>query len=114
MRRTVLVAVGLLLASLAPACASKEVACEDPTTATTVQMLDDGYAPGCVQTAPGATLTIQNAGEAPHTFTVSGTTLEAKADPGASASLAVTDITPGTYLVICTLHPDMRAALKVV
>jgi plastocyanin len=109
-----LVAIGVLLASLAPACASKEVPCEDPTSATTVQMLDDGYAPGCVQAAEGTTLTVENAGEAPHTFTVSGTALEAKADPGASAPLAITDVAPGTYVVLCTLHPDMRAALKVV
>ena len=115
MRRGALLLATAMLVSSATSCGGKdEAACQDPTTSSAVEMTGDGYAPACVQASVGTDLTILNTGQAPHTYTVIETELEARADPGGQASLSVTDVTPGTYEVICTLHPEMRAALRIV
>lgn len=88
--------------------------CDDPVATTNVDMADFSYTPACVEAANGDTLTISNSGEAPHTFTVRDTEVELSVEPGSSGELTVEGLTSGTtYAVICTLHSNMTAALRV-
>jgi plastocyanin len=115
MRIVTLLTAALLV--LAASCSSEptgsEGLCPDPTTTTTtsVEMGDFFYEPECVEVDEGATLSIDNTGKAPHTFTIDGA--EANVAAGESATLDLANIAPGTYEVICTYHPQMTAALRV-
>jgi plastocyanin len=103
----------LLLGGLTACSSSNEPVCENPVAATTVEMADFSYDPSCVEASAGATLTIDNVGKVPHTFTVSDTDASADVAAGETADLDLTGIGPGTYRVFCTYHPNMEAALKV-
>jgi plastocyanin len=113
MRSVTLLTLALLL--LAASCSSEpkspEELCPNPTTTTSVEMGDFFYEPGCVEVDDGATLSIDNTGKAPHTFTIDGA--EANVAAGESATLDLANIAPGTYEVICIFHPQMTAALRV-
>jgi plastocyanin len=106
------------LALLAAACGSGQERsaqdlCPNPVPATEVQMVDFAYAPTCVEARPGTTLSVRNDGQAPHTFTVVGTDVDANVAAGQSERVDLSGIAPGTYEVICTYHPQMVAALRV-
>lgn len=110
-------AVGLFAALVLAACGggSEAPACGNPVSATTVTMGDFYYEPGCVEASSGTELEIVNDGKAPHTFTIEAEADVAEADVAAGdrAPLAVPDLAPGTYRVVCTYHPQMEAALRV-
>ena len=116
-RNAHVVAVGLFAALVLAACGSgsEAPACGNPVAATTVTVGDFYYEPGCVAASSGTELEIVNDGQAPHTFTVEAETAEAEADVAAGdrSPLAVPDLAPGTYRVVCTYHPQMEAALRV-
>lgn len=114
MRTLIIGLVGaLLLGGLTACSSSNEPVCENPVAATTVEMADFSYDPSCVEAPTDATLTIDNTGKVPHTFTVSGTDAAVDVDSGGSADLDLTGVAPGTYRVFCTYHANMEAALKV-
>ncbi|MGZ8582230.1 MAG: cupredoxin domain-containing protein [Actinomycetota bacterium] len=118
MPRNAYVVAGGLFATLAlAACGggSEAPGCENPVAATTVTMDDFSYEPGCVEASSGTELDIVNDGQAPHTFTIEAEAEAADADvaAGEHASLAVPDLAPGTYRVVCTYHPQMEAALRI-
>jgi len=114
MRTLIIGLVGALtLGGLAACSSSNEPVCENPVAATTVEMADFSYDPSCVEVSAGATLTIDNVGKVPHTFTVSGTDAAADVAAGESADLDLTGIGSGTYRVFCTYHSNMEAALRV-
>ncbi len=115
-RNAHVVTVGLFAALVLAACGGSEApACGNPVAATTVTMGDFYYEPGCVEASSGTELEIVNDGQAPHTFTVEAETADTEADvaAGARSALAVPDLAPGTYRVVCTYHPQMEAALRV-
>ncbi len=62
---------------------------------------------------PAPRSTLQNTGSTEHTFTVNGTAIDEKLDGGASGQVSLAGIAPGTYAVVCTLHPQMTATLQV-
>jgi plastocyanin len=76
-------------------------------------MADFSYAPACVAVDAGAMLELRNSGDAPHTFTVSETEVDVNVDAGGTDTVDLSGITPGTYEVVCTLHPQMEGALQV-
>ena len=57
--------------------------------------------------------TLENTGDAPHTFTVEGTDVDVEVDAGSSAEVTLSSVEPGTYSVTCTLHPQMEATLTI-
>ena len=115
--KTVAIAMAALVVAL-PACGGGDEppACEDPQPAGSVTMDDFSYEPTCVEAAPGDSLEVVNDGQAPHTFTVESEGDEAEVDvaAGERATLAVPDLAAGTYRVVCTYHPQMEAALRIV
>jgi plastocyanin len=101
---------------LLAACGGDEAppaSCSDPVDATTVELSDFAFRPNCLSADAGATITLENTGDAPHTFTVEGTDVDVEVDPGSSAEASLSGAEPGTYAVTCTLHPQMEATLTV-
>jgi len=106
----------LALTLLLPACegdGAPPEPCTDPTPATSVELADFAYRPDCLSVDAGATIALENTGDAPHTFTVEGTDLDVKVDPGGSDEILFDGVDPGTYAVMCTFHPQMEATVTV-
>jgi len=104
------------LAALLPACDGDNPSaepCAYPQPATSVQLADFAFEPDCLSVDAGSSITLENAGDAPHTFTVGGTDVDVKVDPGASDEVGFDGVDPGTYAVTCTFHPQMTATLTV-
>jgi plastocyanin len=114
LRRVLLsVVVMAALAGAGVACSSDAPSCTSYTAATSVDLKDFSFDPGCLGASPGATLTLRDVGAAPHSFTVKGTDVNVSVDPGETATADLSGVAPGTYTVVCTYHPDMVGRLKV-
>ena len=114
MHRFLLVVALLTLPIAVAGCSSKPPAtCESPTATTTVESQNSTFAPGCITTTSGQTLTLHNADDTPHTFTVKGTGVDVKIDSGQTASADLTGVAAGTYTVTCLYHPEMTESLQV-
>ena len=102
---------------LLPACGgdggNAPEACTDPVASTTVELADFAFRPNCLSAEAGATITLENTGDAPHTFTVVGTDVDVDVDAGTSSEASLTGLEPADYAVTCTLHPQMEATLTV-
>jgi plastocyanin len=101
---------------LLPACGGNETpleACSDPVDATTVELSDFAFRPDCFFVDAEAPITLENVGDAPHTFTVAGTDVDVKVDPGASDEVLLRSVDPGTHSVTCTFHPQMEATFTI-
>lgn len=106
----------LALIVLLPACqgdAAPPPPCADPVGATTIELADFAFRPDCLSVDAGATITLDNTGDAPHTFTVGGTDVDVSVDAGSSADANLSGVEAGTYAVTCTFHPQMEATLTV-
>jgi len=106
----------LLALALLPACdgdAAEPDPCTDPAPATSVDLADFVFEPDCLSADAGATVTLENVGDAPHTFTVAGTDVDVSVDAGSSEDASLSGVDPGTYTVTCTFHPQMEATLTV-
>jgi plastocyanin len=115
MRRTVIslaAAVGLTLAACSSEPSSDQI-CDAPTQTTTVEMADFSYAPKCAAVEADASIELRNTGQAPHTFTVNETAIDVEVAAGETGTVDLAGTAPGTYEVICTLHPQMEGALQV-
>jgi plastocyanin len=112
----VLSAFVIALVVLLPACEGESTPpepCTDPTPATSVELADFVFRPDCLAVDAGATIDLENTGDAPHTFTVEGTDLDVNVDAGGSDDLRFDGVEPGTYAVTCTFHPQMEATVTV-
>jgi plastocyanin len=87
--------------------------CDEPTKTTTVDMENMAFAPACVSATANDTLSLVNHDQAPHTFTVKGTSINVNLDGGQTGQAALTGIAPGVYSVTCTYHPAMTEVLQV-
>lgn len=87
--------------------------CTDPVAATTVELADFTFRPDCLSADAGATITLDNTGDAPHTFTVTGTDVDFEVDAGTAVDASLSGVEPGNYAVTCTYHPQMEATLTV-
>ena len=106
--RHLCVALALLTASVTVAgCSSGSATCDAPTATTTVDIQNSTFSPGCVSAATGQTLTLHNADDTAHTFTVKGTGVDVKLEGGQTGDAA------GTYAVSCLYHPQMTESLQV-
>ena len=113
--------IGRVLALAAPllliACGGGETeppkGCTDPVAATTVELADFAFRPNCLSADAGATIALDNTGDAIHTFTLTGADVDVSVDAGSSGEASLPGVEPGTYTVTCTYHPQMEATLKV-
>lgn len=87
--------------------------CTDPVPARAVELADFAFRPDCLSAEAGATITLENTGDAPHTFTVADTDVDFSVDAGTSVDASLSGVDPGTYAVTCTFHPQMEATLTV-
>jgi plastocyanin len=61
------------------------------------------FFPSSVSVKTGTTLTIQNVGSVPHTFTISGQGVDVTNDTGQTHQVTIS-LSPGTYPFICRFH----------
>ena len=111
MRAPVLIALLLL-----PACGGgggQPSACASPVEARTVRLADFAFRPDCLTAAEGGTIRLEDTGQAPHTFTVEGTTVDLNLAAGTTTEASLSGVDPGRYAVTCTFHAQMTATLTV-
>jgi plastocyanin len=111
--RSLLVLVMLCLGGIACSSSKAPTACTPSGSTQTVDLKDFAFEPTCIGASAGATVALQNTGSTMHTFTVTGTAIDEKLDGGANGQASLAGIAPGTYAVVCTLHPQMTATLEV-
>ena len=87
--------------------------CANPVEAETVVLSDFAFRPDCLRASEGAQISLRNTGEAPHTFTIDGTTVDVDLPAGTSTDASLSGVEPGRYTVTCTLHPQMEATITV-
>ena len=111
---SIIITLALSLGVMACGAAGSEPsACSTFTTSTSVEMDDFSYGPACVQVDTGSTLALDNVGAAPHTFTVEGTEVSVDVAAGEQGSADLSGVAAGTYTVLCTYHPQMKATIEV-
>ncbi len=106
-------AILLLLTACGGAGAEAPEGSPDPVPPPTVELADFAFRPDCLSAEAGATITLDNTGDAPHTFTVTGTDVDFDLDAGVSIEARLSGVEPGSYTVTCTYHPQMEATLTV-
>ncbi len=118
--RPIILAVQFLLLSPLSACNGIDeppAPCTDPVPTTSVELADFAFRPDCLSADAGATISLDNTGDAPHTFTVEGTDVDVDVDvdvdAGSSGNASLSGVDPGTYAVTCTFHPQMTATIAV-
>ena len=107
----------LALFVLLPACGDSgggsPTVCVTPVEAETVVLSDFAFRPNCLQAPDGGQIELRNTGDAPHTFTIEGTTVDVNVPAGTSTAAGLSGVEPGRYTVTCTFHPQMEATLTV-
>jgi plastocyanin len=93
--------------------APKAEPCSDPVAAGTVRIVDFAFEPDCLSASSGSTIHLENAGDAPHSFTVQGTDVSVDLEAGASAVADLSGTEAGPYAVTCIYHPQMTATLTI-
>ncbi len=109
---TIVLASSLIL--LAAACGGTDSAGggggEDPDGGTTIDVVaqDFSFETTSIEVEPGAdvTVTLENEGEAEHTFTIEELDVEAEAHGGETAEASFTAPDSGSYEFFCEYHPD--------
>lgn len=83
-----------------------ETPTETPTGAddeVQVALSDFAFSPADITIAAGGKAELTNTGQAPHTFTVTGTDIDVTVEPGEDASVDMT-VDPATYELTCRFH----------
>jgi plastocyanin len=88
--------------------------CPAPAQGATVETKDFEFAPICLEAGEGTTITVDNTGDAPHTFTIREVDVDVDVDAGESDTVDLSGVAASTYKVTCTYHPQMVGALRVV
>jgi plastocyanin len=115
MRMRSMVIVGALLLSSA-ACegdTSDPQTCSDPTTTTNVAMEDFFFEPNCLTLEADSTVSLDNSSETPHDFTLEETDVSVNVAAGEEGSADLTGVAPGTYTLVCTIHPQMKGTATI-
>lgn len=114
--RLAVLALLFLVPIVLPACdgdGEPPTPCTDPVSATSVELADFVFRPDCLSAEAGAAISLENTGDAPHTFTVEGTDVDFDLDAGDSVEASLSGVAPGRYAVTCTFHPQMDATLTI-
>jgi hypothetical protein len=108
--------VGALMLVILAACGGgpePDPSCTQPEPTSSVELADFDFAPVCIGAASGATISLDNTGVAPHTFTVEGTDVDVNVPAGSVGEADLSGIDSGAYAVTCTYHPQITATLRV-
>ena len=100
------------LAVLLTGCASSSPSPAAPSAAVDGYVVKDyGFAP--LTAAPGQTVRVVNGDDEPHTVTAKDGSFDTgsfdKSEPGSFTAPSQ----PGTYPIVCTVHPSMHGTLTV-
>ena len=76
---------------------------DEPAGDSTIALEDFVFNPADPTVASGSTVTLDNTGEAPHTFTISDEGIDEEVAAGESSEVTI-DLDPGTYDFVCTFH----------
>ncbi|HEX2090155.1 MAG TPA: cupredoxin domain-containing protein [Actinomycetota bacterium] len=66
-------------------------------------MRDNEFVPSSFTIQAGSEITLQNDGQAPHTFTVEGQTIDQEVQAGETETESI-ELEPGTYDFVCRFH----------
>lgn len=69
----------------------------------TLELADFEFVPSELAVASGTTVTLDNTGQAPHTFTIEDEGIDEQVDAGQSGEVTI-DLDPGEYDFVCTFH----------
>jgi plastocyanin len=69
----------------------------------TVKLEDFEFSPKTLDVASGATISLENEGQAPHTFTIDGQGVDEEVEAGDGSSISL-NLAPGTYDFYCRFH----------
>jgi plastocyanin len=84
------------------------------SSSVTVTAADFSFDPATVTAAAGDAIELSNEGDSPHNLQAEEAGLDEDVDPGATVSVDLADVEPGTYDFICKFHPDdMKGTLEV-
>lgn len=64
------------------------------------------FSPSTLTVKQGDTITLDNVSDTPHTFTVTGQSIDVETQPGKTAQVTI-DLPPGTYPFVCRFHESM-------
>ena len=82
--------------------------CANPVEAETVVLSDFAFRPDCLQAEEGAQISLRNTGEAPHTFTIEGTTVDFNLPAGTSTGSVRERAVDEASTTSCTPAPTRR------
>jgi plastocyanin len=75
----------------------------DTSGEATMKLEDFEFSPKTLDVASGASIQLENEGQAPHTFTIDGQGIDEQVDAGDSSTITLS-LSPGTYDFYCTFH----------
>jgi plastocyanin len=64
------------------------------------------FSPSTITVKQGDTVKLDNVSDTPHTFTVTGQSIDVETQPGKTAQVTI-DLPPGTYPFVCRFHGSM-------
>jgi plastocyanin len=64
------------------------------------------FSPSTITVKQGDTVKLDNVSDTPHTFTVTGQSIDVETQPGKRAQVTI-DLPPGTYPFVCRFHGSM-------
>ena len=111
--RSLLLLVMLCAGGMSCSSSGTASSCAPSGPTQTVDLKDFAFEPTCIGASTGSTIALQNTGSTLHTFTITGTAIDQKLDAGADGQVSLAGIAPGTYAVVCTVHPQMTGTLQV-
>ena len=81
----------------------------------TVTIADFAFDPNCFTASASQGITVVNEDDVGHTFTMVGTDINVPIAPGKTFNGEPnSDLEPGTYEFVCTIHPQMTGEVTVV
>jgi plastocyanin len=82
---------------------------DEPSATITIELFEFSDSP----VSPGATVTVDNADNVPHTLTADDRAFDTGVIDGEASGTFVAPDAPGTYAIHCDVHPGMKSNLVV-
>jgi len=115
MKRLVLLAAVAMLAAVACGGDDPNASASENNEAVVVTATDNTFDPSDIAAGAGSSIEVVNDGEAPHNFSVSGSSIDVDVEPGETASIDTSELDAGAHDVECKFHAGagMTATLTV-